>query len=178
MTKNLKITYILFFVFSAILVAWNTLTNFFGGVAINFIALVGIVFYTLLLTMKNKDLLKRIKDLLLLASIFCALEFIIYFACEFGYGETLKGFIVYQNIISFLGILYFVYVAFRFTTEYLNKKIKFIEILLGNERCSPKVKKAKEISNGCLEEKPNTQSSKQENEENNEDTVIIVETEE
>ncbi len=155
MTKNLKISYILFFVFSAILVAWNTLTNFFGGVAINFIALVGIVFSALLLTMKDKDLLKRIKDLLIVASVFCVLEFIIYFACEFGYGETLKGFIVYQNIISFLGMLYFVYVAFRFATEYLGKKIKFIEIILGNEKRSPKVKKAKEISNGSLEEKPN-----------------------
>lgn len=170
MSKNLKLNFILYFTFGAILIAWNTLTNFFGGVALNFVALVGIVFSSFLTTMKDKSLLKRIKDLLIVASFFCLLEFVMYFACEFGYGETLKGFIVYQNIISFLGMLYVSYVGFRFATEYLEKKIKFVEIMLGNEKRTPKVKKAKEISNGCLEEKPNKCSQSQ-----SEDETVEIE---
>ena len=155
MSKDLKLSYILFFVFSAILIAWNTLSNFFNGVALNFIALIGLVFVVLLLMFSNKELIKRLKDILIIACVFCVLELIIYFACEFGYGECLKGFIVYQNILSGLGLLFFAYIAFRFTTELYQKKIKFVEIILGNEKLKNKKKKAKEISNGCLEEKPN-----------------------
>jgi len=48
MSKNLKLSYILLFVFSAILIAFRTLTSFFGGVAINFVALMGLVFVILM----------------------------------------------------------------------------------------------------------------------------------
>ena len=44
--------------------------------------------------------------------------------------------------------------------------------MLGNEKLNIKVKKAKEISNGCLEEKPNKQKH------TDEDENIIIETEE
>ena len=80
MSKDLKLSYILFFVFSAILIAWNTLSNFFNGVALNFIALIGLVFVVLLLMFSNKELIKRLKDLLIIACVFCVLELIIYFA--------------------------------------------------------------------------------------------------
>ena len=186
MAKNLKLSYIFMFVFSAILIAWQTLTNFFGGVAINYVALLGLLFSTLLLIFADKQLLNRVKDLLIIASMFCVLELIIYFACEFGYGENLKGFIVYQNIISFLGILFLAYICFRFTTEFLNKKFKFVEVMLGNEKFErkKKEKKAKELTNGSLEDKPNNKASSEVNQEevlneNNEnEDVVIVETEE
>lgn len=191
MIKDLKLSYILMFVFSAILIAWQTLSNFFGGVAINFVALLGIVFTLLLLIFKNKELFSRIKDLFFVACVFCILELVIYFACEFGYGESLKGFIVYQNIISFLGLLFLAYVCFRFITEFLNKKIKFIEIMLGNVKRTPKEKKAKELTNGTLEEKPNkhnienTEEATHEFEEQAESNIleddsneIVIETEE
>ncbi len=186
MEKNLKLSYIFMFVFSAILIAWQTLTNFFGGVAINYVALLGLLFSILLLIFADKQLLKRVKDLLVVAGVFCVLELIIYFACEFGHGESLKGFIVYQNIISFMGILFLAYVCFRFTTEFLNKKFKFIEVMLGNEKFErkKKEKKAKELTNGSLEDKPNNKVSaelKQEediNVNNEDEDVVIVETEE
>lgn len=155
MSKNLKVSYILFFIFAGILVAWNTLSNFFGGMALNFVALLGITFTVTLLTLSDKSLLKQVKDVFIVSCVFCFLEIIIYFACEFGYGEQLKGFIVYQNIISFFGLLFLAYIGFRFAISVSNKKIKFIEIMLGNEKKTPKQKKAKEISNGSLEEKPN-----------------------
>lgn len=163
MSKYLKITYILFFIFSAIMIAWNTFSNFFGGVGINFVALLGIVFVVVLIMFNNKEVVNRTKDLLIVASSLCVLELIIYFACEYGYGEFLKGFIVYQNILSFLGILFFSYIAFRFTTDFLGKKIKFIEIMLGNEKRRNTPKKAKEVSNGSLEEKPTKKAEESKN---------------
>ena len=63
MTKNLKLSFILFFIFSAILIAWNTLASFFCGVAINYVGIVGILFVNLLLVMTDKTLFNRIKDL-------------------------------------------------------------------------------------------------------------------
>ena len=178
MSKNLKISYILFFVFSAILLAWNTLMSFFCGVAINFVALVGLMFVIILLSTNEKSLFSRIKDLFFIACGFCALELIVYFAFEYGTTDfdTLKGFLIFQNVISFLGLLFFVYISFRFTTEIKNKRIKFIEIMLGNEKRAPKVKKAKEITNGSLEEKPNKQNH--EEQPSNQEESLTNETEE
>ncbi len=195
MTKNLKLSYIFMFIFSAILIAWHTLSNFFGGVAINFVAILGIVFAILFMQFSDKDLMKRIRDLFIIACIFCFLELIIYFACEFGYGEYLKGFVVYQNILSFFGIIFLTYVCFRFTAEYLNKRYTFIEMILGNVKHQPKKKekKAKELSNGSLLDKPNNKLSNEikpeiiennlnSNDENTENLTteneIIIETEE
>ena len=155
MSKNLKLSYILYFVFASILVAWNTLSNFFGGMALNFVAIVGIVFTVMIFSFADREMFKSIKDIFIISCVFCVLEIVMYFACEFGYGETLKGFIVYQNIISFFGLMFLAYVGFRFATTMSNKKIKFIEVMLGNEKRTPKAKNAKEISNGSLEEKPN-----------------------
>ena len=169
MKKELKLSFILFFVFAAILLAFKTLTTFFGGVAINYVALLGITLAILLIGLKDKSTLKRIKDLFIVACVFCGLELIIYLACEFGDGETLSGFSIYQNIISALGIFYFIYISIRFAHEFTNTKIKFIEIMLGEE-----------LSNGSLLDKPNNKNntikSEDENVEN-EETEIIIETE-
>lgn len=182
MLKNLKLSYILLFVFSAIVIAFKTLTSFFEGVAINMIALVALVLIILTLSFKDKELMKRIKDLFIIACSFCLLELIIFFACEFGCGEKLLGFSIYQNIISILGMFFLAYIYFRFLMEIQNKKIKFIEILLGNEKRTPKQKKAKELSNGCLEEKPNCKQENVEEQQNNNESqkeeTIIIETEE
>ena len=187
MTKNLKLSYIFMFIFSAILIAWQTLSNFFGGVAINFIAILGLVFAILLIQFSDKDLMKRIKDLFIISCVFCVLELVIYFACEFGTGESIKGFIIYQNILSFLGILFLAYICFRFTSEYLNKKFTFIETILGNVKRQPKKKekKAKELTNGSLEDKPinkiSTESKPESvelNDQTEDNNVVVIETEE
>ena len=176
MSKNLKLSFTLLFIFSAILIAFKTLTSFFGGVAVNMVALIALIFTILTISFKDKEIMKRIADLFVTACAFCVLEFVIYFACEFGCGENSLGFSIYQNIISILGLIFLAYIYFRFSMEMQNKKIKFIEILLGNEKHTSKPKKAKEVSNGCLEEKPN---KKQEYvEENKKEETIIIETEE
>ena len=176
MKKELKLSYILFFVFSAILLAFKTLSVFFGGVAINFVALLGIAFAVLLVGLKDKETFKRIRDLFIVACVFCGLELIIYIACEFGSGETLSGFSIYQNIISILGIFYLMYTCVRFALEYTNTKVNFIEIMLGCEKRKPKEKKAKELTNGSLLDKPNNKSNTENIEDN--ETEVIIETEE
>ena len=143
MNKNLKISYILLFAFSCVLLAFKTLSAFFCGVGIAFVAMLGIVFAVLLISLKDKEIMKRIRDLFIVACVFCCLELIIYFAYEFGNGEKFIGFEVYQNIIIFLDMLFLVYMCFRFSTEVLNKKIKFIEIMLGNEKNNLKPKRQK-----------------------------------
>lgn len=194
MSKNLKLSYILLFIFSAIVIAWNTLRNFFGGVALSFVGLVGLLFVVLLLILKDKELFKRIKDVFFIACVFCILEIIVFIPFEFstvsfdysqkGY-EILKGFAIYQNVLIFIGILFFAYISFRFITEHLGKKIKFIEIMLGNEKRTIKAKKvkaSKEISNGTLEDKPNNKNNEKESSNNveetlTEDEVVIIEEE-
>lgn len=163
MNKNLKLSYILFFVFSAILIAWNTLSSFFGGVAINYLGLIGILFVVLLLIFNDKNLWKRIKDLFLICCVFCVLEILVYFVFEFTLGniKTFKAFLGYQNVLSVIGLIFFFYLAFRFVCEIKNIKIKFVEIILGNEKPSIKAKKQKELDNGCLEDKPNKKNNEE-----------------
>ena len=157
MSKNLKTTYILLFVFTAIILAWNTLTSFFKGVAINYIAIVGLAFTILLIMLKDNSVWKRIKDLYITSLVFCVLELIVYFALEFGWCSlnAIEGFLVYQSVITIIGMVFCIYLSIRFAFELNGKKIGFVEAMLGNKTNTPKVKKAKEISNGCLEEKPN-----------------------
>ena len=179
MSKNLKLTYILFFAFSAVILAWRTLLNFFNGVAINFVGIIGLLFVVLFLIFQDKNLFKRIKDLFFIACGFCVLELIVYFVFEFGCDNinVIKGFLIYQNVITAIGLLFFAYIAFRFICEYNNKKIKFIEIMLGNEKsASKKGKKAKELTNGSLEDKPNNKIV--EEPQTSEENVVIIETEE
>ena len=157
MTKNLKLTYILVAVASAIIMAWRTLSNFFGGVGINFVAMLIIVAFLVLIMLTDKFVFNRTKDLLIAAFAFAALELIVYFGLEFvvdSYSHV-GGFLVYQNVLSILSIFYFAYIAFRFITEFKGIKLGFIEFMLGNERPAKKPKKDKELVNGTLEEKPN-----------------------
>ena len=177
MNKNLKLSYILFFVFSAVLIAWKTLTSFFGGVAINFLALMGLVFVTLLLLLKEKDLFKRIKDLFLICCVFCVLEIFVYCVFEFSFGnlKTYKSFLSYQSVLSILGLIFFFYIAFRFICEVKNKKFRIIEIMLGNEKPSIKAKKQKEVDNGSLEDKPNRKANDEFSNDLTDDENIIIE---
>ena len=155
MSKNLKISYILLLIFSAIVVAFKSLSVVLFLAGLTFVALLSTLYVVMMIFLKDKEVFKRIKDCFFASCGLLLLESIVYFACEMGSGELLEGFHIYQNIVSIFGLLLLFYVGFRFTMDYLNKKICFIEFILGNKNKSPKVKKTKEISNGCLEEKPN-----------------------
>ncbi len=189
MIRNLKLTYILLTVFTSITLAFKTLTGFFGGVGINFIALVGLGFVVMLIALKDRQVAKNCWDIYVLNGILLFLELIMFIACEFGDGLFTEGFWKFQNVISVLGLFVLAYTLFRFTMEFLNKKLRLIEIMLGNEKPVKKEKKTKEVSNGSLLEKPNHKEDsaeevapkideeKPENTENNNEP-IVVETEE
>jgi len=91
-------------------------------------------------------------------------------------------------------LLVLIYICFRFTLAFLNKKLRVIEIMLGNEKRVKKEKKAKEVTNGSLLEKPNhkeetkkeetsygidiVEEPTQEKTSSNDEQPIVVETEE
>lgn len=177
MTKNLKYSFILFAVFFGIVIAWNTLASFFNGVGINFVALLVVLSLIVMLFITDSFVAKRTRELLIACCVFAALEFLIYFIFEFGIGslKTFKVFTVFQNIFSFVGILMAGYLAFRFICEIKGVKFGFVEMLLGNEKRVPKQKKAKELSNGSLEDKPNHSNFETTEPQHSNDNIIVEE---
>jgi hypothetical protein len=174
MTKQLKLLYILSFSFLGVILAWNTLLSFFGGVGINYVAIAALLFVVLLLTFKHK-LWKRAKDVICCLGMLFVLETVSYFVVSFAWdsSDVLKGFITYQNIISIISFLLAAYFVFRFICEITNTKIHFVEVMLGNEKRSLRVKKEKEVSNGSLEAKPNRANFKPNDIETDDENIII-----
>lgn len=175
MSKNLKLSFILLLVFASIVIAWWTLISFFGGVGLNFVALIAIISVLLILMLNDNFVTSRIKDMFILACVFAVLELIFFCVIEFGYdiSNVIRGFKIYQSIVSVLGILFFIYIIFRFITEIKGVKVSFVETILGNNKRTKKIKTAKELSNGSLEEKPNKKHSAEKNDEQNEENIII-----
>ncbi len=165
MSKNLKIAYILSMIFAGIILAWGTISNYFTGVGICFIALVAILICLLVLFLTDSHVKSRIKDLFIATCVFVVLEFFVYFLVEFNLItiDALTGMQRYQMVISILGLLYLAYVVFRFIMDLKEIKIGFIEIMLGNKERVKKIKTAKELSNGSLEEKPNQKHNENSN---------------
>lgn len=176
MTKNLKLAFILFSVFFGIIMAWNTLTNFFSGVGLNYVAILVVLALILMLTLTDKFVASRTKELFISVIVFAVLEFLIYFIFEFQIG-SFKVWEVFQNfqkVFSFFALLVFAYIAFRVICEVKGIKFGFIETMLGNEKKGTKQKKAKELSNGSLEDKPNhTQPDPTEEHETVEENIVI-----
>lgn len=157
MTKNLKLSFILLFITSAIVIAWRSLTAVLGGVGLVFVGLLTTIMILLAKVLTDKNVYCRVKDLFFIACGFGVLELIIYFAFQFPTTpnfDVLEGFLIVQNVFSGIAILFFAYTTFRFVCEIKGAKIGFIELILGNEKPVPKVKKSKEIFNGSLEDKP------------------------
>ncbi|MCQ2564529.1 MAG: hypothetical protein MJ152_01545, partial [Clostridia bacterium] len=94
---------------------------------------------------------------------FLVLELPTWFIFEFGIYDAAEGILVYQHIITLLGVLAFAYVIFRLFCEHEGKKIKLIEVLLGNDKFEKKPHRSKkEVDNGSLSEKPNTKEEPKE----------------
>ena len=159
MTKNLKICFLLSFILSVVVIAWHTLTNFFGGVGINYVAVLVAIAVMLSIILFDKHTFSRFGDIFFICCIFAIFETIVYFPYEFGgcfNPKVASVFFNMQNVFTFFGILFLAYLAFRFIIESKNIRITFVEVLLRNEKLSKnkKEKKNKELSNGSLEEKP------------------------
>ena len=172
MNKNLKLSFILFAIASAVIVAWRTLHVFFGGVGLNFVALIVVLAVLIGLILNDKYIFNRTKELFISLCVLTTLELIVYFAFEFAIKSSshFAGFLVFQNIISILGILFLAYAMFRFITEHKEVKIGFVEFVLGNGKAHKQQKKAKELTNGTLEDKPNRHRETEEQDFANEET--------
>lgn len=75
MSKNLKISYILSMIFAGIIMAWGTISNYFSGVGVCFILLVGILTTLLIFLLTDSFVKSRIKDLFIVTCVFVLLEF-------------------------------------------------------------------------------------------------------
>ena len=184
MTKNLKLNFILSIVFVSIILAWTTLMRFFEGVGINFVALFLIMSTLTFIVISDKFVRSRWMDVFCLLAILFVMEMPVYFAIEFSKEMTIKtalGWMTYQNVISVITFFVTIYMMFRLFLEIKNIRFKFIEVILGNEKFSRAPKRAKELSNGALEDKPGTinQSSVEiASEEDKEPVNTIVENQE
>lgn len=156
MSKNLKISFILTFVLCAISLAWNTLLNFFSGVGVNFVAMFALVAVLMVIVLIDPQTRKRMMDLFVVCVAFLVLESIIYFALEFGTPtyELVKGMHIYQNVIACFAFLFLAYAIFRLVCEIKGLRLALIEAMLGNQKMQKKERKAKELSNGSLDDKP------------------------
>jgi len=183
MTKNLKISFILYLVYFAVIVTFGTLMNFFNGVGIGFISLIGILTTLTIMIFTDKYIMNRTKELFIAICSFAVLELIVFFILEYGVGnyKTWEVFIGIQHVLSFISLLCFADTVFRFICELRDIKISFIEIMLGNKPRDTKQKKAKELANGCLEDKPRNAHTIHEDVDNSEEDPseeIIIEDEE
>ena len=81
----------------------------------------------------------------------------VFLLVEFGLlnYDGIEGMQRYQMVISILSLVYLIYIVFRFLTDLKDIKIGFVEKMLGNQERTKKIKTAKELSNGSLEDKPN-----------------------
>lgn len=182
MSKNLKISFILSLIFAGVLIAWGTISNFFAGTGVCFVAIVGILI-TLLIFMLTDDFIRaRIKDLFILVCVFTFLEFFVFLLLEFDLitYDKMDGVQNYQMVISLLAMVFLVYVVFRFVTDLKDIRIGFVEKMLGNTQRVKKIKTAKELSNGSLEDKPNKKNvqNQQTDESNTTNDTIDIEIEE
>lgn len=164
MNKNLKLSFILLACIAGIVIAFRNLIGLLSGAAISFIAMLVLIVLLLSINLSNNNCFNRTKDMFYIACGLTTLESIMFFAIDFNIGtfNSINGFLVYQNILAVLGLLFLAYIAFRLILEMKEIKLGFIEFILGNKKHNKKEKKAKELSNGTLEDKPNNKEIEKE----------------
>lgn len=157
MSKNLKLSFVLFILMAAVSVAWSTLGGFFSGVGINFIVLVISLSVVLHFIITDGYVKSRVMDLFVCSCVLTALELIVFVCREFGWinAQAVRALSIYQSIVSLLALIFLIYILFRFFTETKNVRVNFVETMLGNNAKEKKEKKSKELTNGSLEDKPN-----------------------
>lgn len=166
MTKKVKLSFVLISILFAIVIAFKSLVLFFeGAIGLPFVAMLAIISVLTIFNFTSKETATRIKDLFIVSCIFTIYEFFMYFFIEFriaGYKmlEVLYGI---QYAVSFIAILFVVYLVFRAIYEVKGLNIKFFEIMLGTQKRGKRQKKAKDIKNGSLQEKPSKQKESKEN---------------
>lgn len=166
MEKKFRLVCILSLVLAGIAIAWNTLTNYFRGVGINYVAVLAVFSIVFIMAIENYTLRKQTKDLFIVNLVIVGIETIIFAMQEyFGrFGKVMYIFYVIQCLLSVFAILYFVYIILKmlFTSQ---GRLGGVFHCLFHSNKEKKPKKAKELSNGSLEDKP----------QNSEDAVPVLE---
>ena len=93
MTKNLKLSFILYAIFYSVIIAWATLTRFFGGVGINFVALIVVLALLFAIKLTDDYSNKRTKEMFWTTVGFAAAEFLIYFVFVVFYLKSRYSFV-------------------------------------------------------------------------------------
>lgn len=159
MSKKVKFSYILSLIVFGICIAWNTLSRFFSGVGLNYVALLGILSVLTFWFVEDKEIKHRVLEIFIAVCAITALETICFIFFEMSTCASYNvymGFETFQNVLSILSIFLFVYTMVRFLLDVKKVKVHFIEVMLGNEKRAKKQKVEKQISNGSLGKKPNS----------------------
>ena len=164
MSKNLKLSFILNFALACVVIAFKSFSTFFG-LGLAFVAVLVLFTGVLILLCLDKLCKTRTLDLFIISAVFTALELIIFFVLEINASNVtssaIKGFGGFQSGVSVLAVFYFVYVVFRIVTELKGNRVTFVEKMLNKTPKPKEPKKAKELTNGSLMEKPKNKEKEQ-----------------
>lgn len=163
--KKVNVALLLSVIFFAIGVAVRNIMLYFGGFGFAFVAQIILFAFVVSLGFVNKENRRRIMDVFCAMIVMLVLMSVTYMSYDWSnsLSTSLLDFIkVMTNIYSILSLVLLVYALVRYIAELNGKKIKFVEVVLGNEKFEskpkkPKVKEAKqpkEVISGDLEQKP------------------------
>ncbi len=167
--KKVNLSLLFSLIAFALGIAVKGFANYFGAsFGIPFVAVVTMILLAMFFAFSNKENRKRLTDVIVLDVVVSVLWIIIFCAYDWAMDITteLVDFAqVLMNVISVLSLLFAGWTIFRLFCELAGKKVKLIEVVLGNEKVErkPKEKKQpkekpvrnlKEVENGDLLDKP------------------------
>ena len=161
--KKISLSLIFCAIIFAIGVAIKSICTYLSGFGLLFVAVLSLFMLVLYFAISSVEVRKRVIDVLILSAISTALisiQFCVYeWALELT--ESLYDFTrVFCNVISVFSLLFLVYALIRIMTELSGKKLKVVEIILGERKVkstnkvSRENRQPKEVMNGDLEQKP------------------------
>ena len=155
MDKKFRLVSVLSLVLCGLAIAWNTLAKFLGGVGLNYVAVLAIFGIVFVLVIEDKDLYYKTKDLFYVDLGVTSFETLIFIMQEYfgGLKKVFSIFAIVQKIFSIFAILYFAYIVLRILFK-MQGKLGNVFYCLFHREHNKQPKKAKELSNGSLSEKP------------------------
>lgn len=185
--KKINLSLLFSLIIFAIGIAITSISNFFGGFGIPFVAFLVLTSLVFVNGFLNKENRRRLYDIFVFIVIFAIFMSIIFCSVEWAktYTAELVDFVhVISNFLSVISLVFFIYTLVRYLAELNGTKLVVFEVILGFKKIErkPREKKEKvqkqkvsksfkEVQNGDLEEKPSADI-------NNEDSLEIKENEE
>lgn len=168
--KKVNLSLIFSLVIFAIGVGIKSIASYFGGYfGIAFVATLILLSLVIVFVFSNPENRKRVLDVVILDCLVVFLGLVLYCAYDWARDITvdLVDFVmVWANLYSVVSLFCFGYASFRLFCEASQKRIKFVEVILGNEKVERKPRQPKEarkvkssrnlkeVENGDLLDKP------------------------